>query len=86
MWLRHSLPFQSIGVAVSLNLGYIFFLFGGIFQKPELVAASSLTEVIDSLNANAVVKDVTFVLVANRLAGMAVSPVLLNTEPKSVTD
>ena len=49
MWLRHSLPFQSIGVAVSLNLGYIFFLFGGIFQKPELVAASSFLIIYGNL-------------------------------------
>ena len=49
MWLKHSLTSQSIGVAVSLNLGYIFFLIGGIFQKPKLVVASSFLIIYGNL-------------------------------------
>lgn len=49
MWLKHSLTSQSIGVAVSLNFGYIFFLLGGIFQKPELVVASSFLIIYGNL-------------------------------------
>ena len=49
MWLKHSLTSQSIGVAVSLNLGYIFFLLGGIFQTPELVVASSFLIIYGNL-------------------------------------